>query len=820
MRTYSNRSQGGIALITVMLIMLLMSALLVGFTVSVMSEARLSGIDKDYKRAFYGAQAGMEQLTANLGTLFAANYAPTTAQVNGLTATPPVLPGITFIAPGGAAGSGYQIQFPIDPVTGNPGTQTRTILSGPYQGFVGLVTPYTMQITAQTNTGYEVRLVRTVQTVAIPVFQFGVFSEPDLSYFPGPIFNFGGRVHSNANLFLAAGSGLTINDRVTAVGEIVRGNLANGVSTGVAHSGPVNLLVSGGLTRDLQETEGSVVGMPGSAVNEPLWTNLSIGTYNGNVRNGRTGARRLDLPLVSLGATPIDLIRRAVPNEDTTNAAVLQQRYFWMASLRILLSDTAADILNLPTVTPTPPVRLVGIPAGVTTGIPFATSSGTVAEGYRSAAGTGLIDGFLKIEMQDNAGVWTDVTLEILNLGYAGRNPHLTAGCVEWATNAILRFQRVRDDSTACNVGTTVSTNYWPMVLYDTREGNLRDNIATGTLTVFLGGVMHYVELDVRNLTRWFQGAIGVSGPNAMNVTGYVVYFSDRRNNRNAASQETGEYGFEDFVNPLSASGTPNNVLDQGEDVNGNSVAAPPVPGPEIYGTIPNYNGVYNSLPPGASAPLDATARPWTAVAANVAKVNRPILFRRALKLTNGALGNIILPGLAVVAENPIYVQGNYNANAGGFGNPHAACSVIGDTVTLLSNSWNDLRSFTSPHNPAGRVATTTWYRTAIISGKGLSFPQPAGTATDFGTDGGVHNFLRYIERWSGQTLWYRGSIVSFYFNRQANGVYKCCTNVYSPPTRGYNFDVEFLTPSLLPPRTPMFRDVNATGFSQVILPN
>jgi hypothetical protein len=65
----------------------------------------------------------------------------------------------------------------------------------------------------------------------------------------------------------------------------------------------------------------------------------------------------------------------------------------------------------------------------------------------------------------------------------------------------------------------------------------------------------------------------------------------------------------------------------------------------------------------------------------------------------------------------------------------------------------------------------------------------------------------------------YRGSIASLFYSRQATGTYKCCDTVYNPPTRGYNFDTEFLTPSLLPPRTPMFRDVNITGFQQIIRP-
>jgi len=58
-----------------------------------------------------------------------------------------------------------------------------------------------------------------------------------------------------------------------------------------------------------------------------------------------------------------------------------------------------------------------------------------------------------------------------------------------------------------------------------------------------------------------------------------------------------------------------------------------------------------------------------------------------------------------------------------------------------------------------------------------------------------------------------------FFRSRQGVGIYKCCNIVYSPPTRGYNFDVEFLTPSLLPPRTPMFRDVNTLTFRQVLRP-
>ncbi len=975
------KRQTGIALITTVLVLMLMSALLVGFTMMVMSDTRLGTRERDRTQALYGAHAGQEKMTSDLGTLFSANAAPTTAMVNSLQgpAAAPVLPGITYAIPGGGAGTGYSIQFPIDPVTGNPAATNRTILSGAFQGMTGLITPYTMTVTARTATGSEVRLRRQVQTVGIPVFQFGIFSETDLSFFAGPNFNFGGRTHTNSNLYLAQGDGttLTLGDRVTAIGEAIRTNLSNGWDTSNSYNGTVNVIRAPGVFRALARTEGSLVATIPSAQNEPTWTNLSIGTYNGNIRNGRTGANRLNLPLVSLGAQPIDLIRRAPVNENVTNPGVYSQRFYTsnpgdqITSLRILLSDTPNDLLTLPEATATVPIYLGNLAlfpqagyvpgnaasgAGGGTLTPFATcdtaaGGDCVAIGAQTANQQPLIGGYIKIEMRTAGGVWQDVTAEILRFGVAGRNisaanalwnsapaPGAALPCPEPNPNAIIRFQRFRDipaSNGPCGNGATgvlapgsmapsnISASYWPMALYDPREGYPRDPSAGNGLpnnAVYPGGVMQYIELDVRNLGRWLTGALPGSGVNALNVNGWVVYFSDRRGNRNAVGAETGEYGQEDFVNPASAPGAPNGVLDTGEDVNGNGTF-------EVYGQTPRYpgigggvlapapNGVAN---PQFSVPLDSTVRPWSpfgaatvdgtaaiaapaagaARAANVVTItttaahgfsvgqwvnvsgvanatfngawqitavpsattfrynqvgvnttsgggnanvahpmraNQQVFFRRALKLVNGGLGNVPVPGLTIASENPVYIQGDYNASTGAggaanFGNPHSATSVIADSVTLLSSAWNDIWSFRYPGTPIqanpgpgggleGRKAASTTYRLAIISGKGLSFPQPAGTPKDFGTDGGVHNFLRYIEDWGGQTLNYRGSIVSFYFNRQAVGTYKCCTVVYSPPSRGYNFDTDFLTPTLLPPRTPMFRDVNTIGFTQIVNP-
>jgi len=896
--------ESGVALIAVLLLLMLVGALAAEFYAVTVSERRLQGVDRDRTNAFYAAHGGLEKLTADISKLFFDNYAPTGNQIRALTTTPPALPGVTWVTTG--EGPGYTVTFtPVD-ANANPGAEVRGITSGTYNGFTGLVTTYTMSVTAQTGSVGEVRLQRKMEAVQIPLFQFGQFSDTDIAFHPADDFDFGGRIHTNGNLFLAAGTTLTISDKVTVVGEVIRTNNPNGqpISAG-SWTGNVRLLTAPGSYRNMATTEGSLVGTLGSAANDGKsgrtnWTNTSQTIYHSNIINHLTGAVRLDLPVVAAGYQPIDLIRRPPPGEGTTSD-MYNQRYFSMASLRILLSDTAADITNLPGVTGTaplsldtavgggyavslangrPPLAIAETPVGSTvstagaagatvikvvslanfnsgaansvivagttlvactgtgtsaggggprltgcTGTPSvpalaAGATVTVDHGYRVPAGTGLNGGFIKIEEQTGPGVWQDRTLEILNLGFAGKqsSPTNCTSTAEPSPNAVIRIERVKDLS-SCITGSsdarlTDGANYWPKALYDPREGVYRA-VATSDTTIRPGGVMHYVELDVNNLRRWFLGQIGASGPAALNTTGYTVYFSDRRNNRNAANQETGEYGFEDFVNPASSTGAPNGALDTGEDVNGNGTL-------DTYGATPKGPAVT------WIAPLDDTVRPYTVnagITATVAQSNPTRFFRHALKLVGGKLSTGTnlgppSPGLAVASENPVYVQGDYNAN-GAFNDPHVACSVLADAITLLSNGWSDLISWNNPHNDASRPASNTWYRFAAFSGKGLFFPWPSAGSppVNFGSDGGTHNFLRLLEDWTNKTVSYRGSMASMFYSRQAVGTFKDIPNVYEPPDRDFAFDTDFRTPALLPPRTPMFRDVNTTGFTQILTP-
>jgi hypothetical protein len=176
--------------------------------------------------------------------------------------------------------------------------------------------------------------------------------------------------------------------------------------------------------------------------------------------------------------------------------------------------------------------------------------------------------------------------------------------------------------------------------------------------------------------------------------------------------------------------------------------------------------------------------------------------------------------GFTVASENPVNVQGNCNADASGFDSSgHVPAAILADAVTLLSGNWNDASSFRHPTYVDGatlRQATTTWYRFAVAAGKNRPWDQPGWGGVEEGLDGGTHNFLRFLERWQGQEAHYRGSLINLFYSEYAVGLYECCSVVYTPPTRRYSFDTDFLHPDDLSPATPNFRDVVNVGFRQL----
>jgi Tfp pilus assembly protein PilX len=363
----SQRDSRGFTLIAALLLTLLLSAVAVGLLYMVTNEQHMGGNDLENNLAFYGAEAGIENLTAQLSQLYQTSQAPTAAAIQALT-SPANFP--TAVSGSNITNIQYAeppITWPYSDANGNPSGKWDIVGSGPNQGMVASLIQFNLQVTATRNgsageattnsgitpTGASVNLTRTVEVALLPAFEFGVFCDGDCDYFAGPNFNFGGRVHTNSNLFLASGSKLTFTDKLAAVGQVILDQLENGHPTSSGYTGAVYVPdaalgcppapSAGPAANCPQLTAGSWTGgFPQTGTANSAWTGISKSSFAGFIENGLTGATKLQLPFV--GASQVgamDIIRR--PQQSDT-ALLLNSRLYTKAEIRILLADNINDL--------------------------------------------------------------------------------------------------------------------------------------------------------------------------------------------------------------------------------------------------------------------------------------------------------------------------------------------------------------------------------------------------------------------------------------------------------------------------------------------
>ncbi len=457
-----------------------------------------------------------------------------------------------------------------------------------------------------------------------------------------------------------------------------------------------------------------------------------------------------------------------------------------------------------------------------------------------------------------------------LDTQYAGYNMVLTdnlclatfLSCTAQPNNTVGTGETSHKKNAAFNALTYGKVVPFPIEMFDSREGvynfdNSVLNIGTtyGTKVPW-AGVMSMIDIDVANFKKFLDGDFNSNMPTGTDYytngtpnavltntgvpqnSGWVIYVSDRRGD----ADFDGEYDMEDVY------GNNNGTLQKGEDVNSNGVLDI---GGLASGEAISYTGTSpaSSVIPGLAATFD---HPY---------------YRRGVRLIRGeTLPGIFDPdnsantrGFTVASENGVYVQGNYNAygiRAGSTGSPtppedylpqgiiyvngvsngkgtvgakHIPASIVADAVTILSNyaptstnkdGWLDSKSFRFPFksDANNRQATETFTRFAMLAGDAQSSNNdtPNQGNADQRLGGGVHNFKRFLEKWSGSVnLNYCGSLINLFNARNNNGSYKSSLVVYDAPNRNWVFDSSFLDPKRLPPGTPYFQYVQTTGFQR-----
>jgi Tfp pilus assembly protein PilX len=198
--------------------------------------------------------------------------------------------------------------------------------------------------------------------------------------------------------------------------------------------------------------------------------------------------------------------------------------------------------------------------------------------------------------------------------------------------------------------------------------------------------------------------------------------------------------------------------------------------------------------------------------------------------------GGANLPApLTLASDQGIYLQGDYNSygyteNLGVITNAGAKqpASVLGDTITVLSNQCLDasrqLNCGVAAAAALPIVTAQTEVHAAFATNQDSSCGDPSftisgayctdrlnqynnrtGSSNSIYFGGGLQNYIRMLESWTNQKFLYRGSMIKLNTPLEYNGPYITGTaaNYYDIPIRDFGYDTDFNNFDRLPPLTP-----------------
>ncbi len=226
MKEQERSSQAGFALITVLMLMVMLSAMLGAYYVLTRVELSTTQSSMDISRGFYAAEAGVNLRAEEIRALFDSFVLPAGSP-------PPEVIG-QLPCEGANRGNGdfgcrsypfhgreartYVVESPDNPAT-------VTIPPGePFQNLQSREFDYTVRsVSVNSRSWPEAILELKFKSRLVPLFQFAVFFDKDLEITPGPPMTITGAVHSNTDLYGSTNEGVDIEGQVTVVNKLYRG---------------------------------------------------------------------------------------------------------------------------------------------------------------------------------------------------------------------------------------------------------------------------------------------------------------------------------------------------------------------------------------------------------------------------------------------------------------------------------------------------------------------------------------------------------------------------------------------------------------------
>ncbi len=478
-------TERGAALIVALMVLVLMMGFVALAISKTSTETVITNNDISESRTYAASEAALENTTRDFVDLFETRLTPSDSDV-------------ALVKQGSP--DGFDDYTFVNEILKTNSARTITMTGGRYGGLTAVRDSWEIKSFAtHVASDVKVEVRRRFFSDKIPIFQFGAFYEDDLELNRPPLFTFGGRVHTNGNLWATAHKdyGIHFNSKVTAVGEVVNDIWKTGkaLTDKVDNKGQVFFNDATGNPKELKTGEASVTCASGSGTNvfasepnlppcykNPGWTSQKM-KFQGNLESN---VSPLNLPLSKSNTDLIEMFKRGKNMGDmyslagtltAVNAAsqdsqvAMKERFANKDGLRVSLADAQN--------------KLPGCAGGGTCGVRLDGALGSsigyqplpMTDGYTSTALNATrmaITGreiWIKIETvtfsaNDTAPVTKDVTQDILSLGLTERAPISSdlaiSGYLNSDSRSVVKLQRfaIGGPDIPDSGSTSYTTNY------------------------------------------------------------------------------------------------------------------------------------------------------------------------------------------------------------------------------------------------------------------------------------------------------------------------------------------------------------------------
>src|SRR5438445_817077 len=323
-------SERGAALVMTLLVLVVLTAFGMTLVALGTSEVAMSSNWRDYSKDFYAAEAALESGVVGLRNLLPATPAPTQAQLNTI-ATPPTL-------------SDARLTFGAYTITAaSPAPNRQTFATGPYSGLFGWVQGYSIQAQVNGQGGTKAKLTQVLQHTRVPLFQFGIFygKGVDLELRPGPGMTFNGKIFSNSNIYVAAGSTLQITDSMKAAGNIYRSIKSEPAYPNMSNP---QIADAAGTLQTLNFDHAYQPGFGATWPSAGAWASQAMQTFGGQVQDSAMGVQQIVPPLPDLFGNPTnpDVVAHQLIEmpQAGDSPALASAKMYSQAGLRIVADAT------------------------------------------------------------------------------------------------------------------------------------------------------------------------------------------------------------------------------------------------------------------------------------------------------------------------------------------------------------------------------------------------------------------------------------------------------------------------------------------------